>query len=887
MCGSSSPSSSSSSCSYSFLIIVIFLFLHRMSRRNQQKRHHKKAPASAARGNPARSDPSPRDEPTSRPFRRRRPNARIQSPSQNFVQGHALGDWHRASPPPSDKPGVGSSRLRGAGISPKAYAPKSRVRHAKSSNAVHYVYPDAQLSNDKEDLVTGTGELVLPALPGRAAVIIDRIPSDYLAESDLEAGLVDGSTQGLGYKCGRAPMEELESSVHIDDGVHGSGDCSSWGLGYSNQATNQNVHNEMIESAIYGNLNEGCIQATHKVGLTRDALDNPCQTPNSTELAQNELLDSAGTRKKLSGGYTMQWSPKKQSRSRAQRKVMEQTNIARNKKSKNGSGNPSRGFLSIGGVRIFTNEGENWVEQEDGSLKFQRGADDTLVREDERFPLAPFHRRAQHRGKYKPKFWQSGASSYTETGSLSDDSDESGKFSSSDIEEDLAKDYMLCGGCDFSDTDWLLNTPGLKQVPVENMDINPVAANSSQMDDINYEEASDLDSELLQEMLTFQENSESVSEGESEAKEEEVNLDNLKLEGSSEDEEVIMGGPYAEQTNFENRQYKEVNSSQLQQQGTTKLKLKKGISGSKKWQRKEMLAIKWQQRAFLRGVDFSVINSKLEDIVLKEVDLFAFEPMCSKDCLQVQRLASIYRLKSGCQKSGKRRFVTVARTVYTSLPSGSDRKRLLDILDHQKGNVVNVPGNAGTPREMGEQRRETGEQKRMAAKYKRAAYQALRSLKAEQDPRSKVFSSSKKKSAEQDPHSKVSSSSKQSSAGSRNKRLPRYASQPVSFISSGMIETKNDNDLAPGGTDIALTDVDCTCNDDQYEDCVIVESSSRRKSFNKNILVGQFEAHTKGFGSRMMAKMGFVEGGGLGKNSQGIAQPLEAIKRPKSLGLGA
>lgn len=91
-----------------------------------------------------------------------------------------------------------------------------------------------------------------------------------------------------------------------------------------------------------------------------------------------------------------------------------------------------------------------------------------------------------------------------------------------------------------------------------------------------------------------------------------------------------------------------------------------------------------------------------------------------------------------------------------------------------------------------------------------------------------------------------------------------YANQPVSFVSSGIMEET---------VKIATADsieMDSGCKND----------NSGPADF------GAFEVHTKGFGSKMMAKMGFVEGGGLGKGGQGIAQPIEVIKRPKSLGIG-
>lgn len=93
-----------------------------------------------------------------------------------------------------------------------------------------------------------------------------------------------------------------------------------------------------------------------------------------------------------------------------------------------------------------------------------------------------------------------------------------------------------------------------------------------------------------------------------------------------------------------------------------------------------------------------------------------------------------------------------------------------------------------------------------------------------------------------------------------------YANQPVSFISSGIMESETGE----------IKTVDSRETNDTCEN----------KDVSSSAKVGAFEVHTKGFGSKMMAKMGFVEGGGLGKDGQGVAEPIEVIQRPKSLGLG-
>ncbi|XVF88223.1 hypothetical protein PTKIN_Ptkin19aG0032800 [Pterospermum kingtungense] len=262
-----------------------------------------------------------------------------------------------------------------------------------------------------------------------------------------------------------------------------------------------------------------------------------------------------------------------------------------------------------------------------------------------------------------------------------------------------------------------------------------------------------------------------------------------------------------------------------------KSKMSRKFPGEKKKHRKEMIAVKRRERMLRRGVDLEQINSQLEQIVLDEVDMFAFQPMHHCDCSQVRRLAAIYRLSSGCQGSGKKRFVTVTRTQYTSWPSSSDKIRLEKLIgagDEDADFAVNEGFNT----------------KGLDAGRTRAQKVAI--------------GSGLKKSNS----SKIGEPSERKRSGKKGS----YANQPVSFISSGLLLSET---VEVGGMESEGT-----------------TETSEHKGIASSASFGAFEVHTKGFGSKMMAKMGFVEGGGLGKDGQGMAQPIEVIQRPKSLGLG-
>ncbi|XP_019181740.1 PREDICTED: uncharacterized protein LOC109176798 isoform X1 [Ipomoea nil] len=259
--------------------------------------------------------------------------------------------------------------------------------------------------------------------------------------------------------------------------------------------------------------------------------------------------------------------------------------------------------------------------------------------------------------------------------------------------------------------------------------------------------------------------------------------------------------------------------------------------GEKKKHRKEMIASKRRERMIRRGVDLQKINAKLEKMVLDGADMLSFEPMHTKDCSQVRRLASVYRLWSGCQGSGKKRFVTVARTHHTCMPSANDRVRIEKLIganDEDDDFTVNgVPAN----------------------KPSRGSY----TTSTPRDSKSSQIKSLKSLSN--------SGGNKDSSRKKRNGKTGSYSSQPVSFISSGIMSSEK----------VELKITESTESSDSCHEKKCVSSSTN---------YGAFELHTTGFGSKMMVKMGFT-GGGLGKDGQGIAEPIQVSQRPKALGLGA
>ncbi|KAF8788299.1 Zinc finger CCCH-type with G patch like protein [Argiope bruennichi] len=120
----------------------------------------------------------------------------------------------------------------------------------------------------------------------------------------------------------------------------------------------------------------------------------------------------------------------------------------------------------------------------------------------------------------------------------------------------------------------------------------------------------------------------------------------------------------------------------------------------------------------------------------------------------------------------------------------------------------------------------------------------------------------------------------------------------VKYVNSGSTETLEAHEILPLG-DLTLSDDDDdggddSSNDNSYEDTTfaeeILDPSKSSNEINYQAVpaastIGSWEQHTKGIGSKLMAKMGYVWGQGLGKDSNGRIDPVEAIVLPKGKSL--
>uniref|UniRef100_J3MRV8 G-patch domain-containing protein n=2 Tax=Oryza brachyantha TaxID=4533 RepID=J3MRV8_ORYBR len=329
------------------------------------------------------------------------------------------------------------------------------------------------------------------------------------------------------------------------------------------------------------------------------------------------------------------------------------------------------------------------------------------------------------------------------------------------------------------------------------------------------------------------------------------------------------------------------------------------VPGEKKKHRKELIAKKRRQRMLGRGVDLDQINTKLRKMVVDEVDMVCFQPMHSRDCSQVQRLASIYHLKSACQGSGKKRFVTVTLTADSCLPSAEGQIRLDKLIGTEPEdfavNWENSKRPAQTkglsaPGKLSRNQTSSGKKssKRQVSLADRpVSFVSCGTMAESVTETIAVASTSGEASCEKIVES---NSVKLGTFEMHTKGFGSKMMAKMGFIEGTGLGKDGQGMMQPIETVQRPKSLGLGVVFDSEAEAIKARSEptakarSEPKRFSRKVEmsgVGSFERHTKGFGSKMMARMGFVEGSGLGKDGQGIVTPLTAVRRPKSMGLGA
>ncbi|CAG2107162.1 unnamed protein product [Medioppia subpectinata] len=94
----------------------------------------------------------------------------------------------------------------------------------------------------------------------------------------------------------------------------------------------------------------------------------------------------------------------------------------------------------------------------------------------------------------------------------------------------------------------------------------------------------------------------------------------------------------------------------------------------------------------------------------------------------------------------------------------------------------------------------------------------------------------------------------------------------VKYCDNDFIDTTSIEDIVPLSGDCLEETNDDQLNGNSLNDCY--DDDMRVQVFKSSSAMAEWEVHTKGIGSKLMAKMGYVFGQGLGRNGEGITEPI-------------
>ena len=324
-----------------------------------------------------------------------------------------------------------------------------------------------------------------------------------------------------------------------------------------------------------------------------------------------------------------------------------------------------------------------------------------------------------------------------------------------------------------------------------------------------------------------------------------------------------------------------------------KKKPQRPVPGEKARLRKEGIAAKRAERAVDRGFNPASLADAMRGFIAGQGDMMAMKPAGKFELKITAALASLHGLRCTVQGSGKKRFAVLTMTRQAAVVDSQD-PRLLQLLS------------AGGMAAFDDGEEDGRHQRR----------------------RSSTASKSNKRRQEAVPLSSSVPAKGSGRKAIRRSSIGSVAAQRVAFVSGGRI---GGDDRAEEATDV----VEVTAMQTE----VVVEMApvapvpknrgerraqeaaerermklerrrQRRQPRDEDGMENQaagglgfsgpssapahlhgewgaWERSTTGIGSKLLAKMGYKEGAGLGADGQGRAEPILVTRRPKAAGLGS
>ena len=284
----------------------------------------------------------------------------------------------------------------------------------------------------------------------------------------------------------------------------------------------------------------------------------------------------------------------------------------------------------------------------------------------------------------------------------------------------------------------------------------------------------------------------------------------------------------------------------VNQSGSVLLWNNQSVYGRHKREKKKKVKDRRIARALSRGFSLGFVDEMLQAFVKRQMDMYAFPNMSKFEISQVRKLAHLYGCRCTVQGKGGKNIVLVHRTKDSGLPTGDQDVERIRMFGLENTALEKI---SGKPK--------------------------VSMTKPTKKKRAITFVSSGCINPDQpvvEPEPENASKLKTDTANIFKSLENKRSEKPAVLMTKKemkQLEKKRKKD------ERRLSKQSNTSSGLQLE------------SHDSEMSYASFEKHTVGIGSKLLTKWGYEKGSGLGRKSDGIAEPIKVISRPKGLGLGA